>query len=369
MATRTIIAVTAIWLMFGLGSIANAQPTFPVRIDLSRMESAQRMHSVTGSLASRRRSTVASEESGLVVTVPFDAGDRVSAGDVLATLDVELLEIDKAEAEAELLRADAEIAEYAALVEQAERDLESIRDMKSRGAAQPKEVADAETDVKAAEARLTRGIRARALVDVRIRRLERRMRGTVIRAPFDGIIVERVAEVGQWVTIGGAIVRLVETGRIDAVLDVPESYVNNVEIGSSLEVRLPALGNSYTGRVRAIVPVAADRARTYPVKVDLDDQGGRLLSGMSVVAAVPSGGMQQALTIHRDSILQSPTGTYVYVIRGDAAFPTNVDVVSGAGADRVVVRGQLEPGAMVVVEGNERLFPSAGVTVTNPPGN
>ena len=70
-----------------------------------------------------------------------------------------------------------------------------------------------------------------------------------------------------------------------------------------------------------------------------------------------------ALTISRDAVLMSPTGAYVYAIREGAAYPVNVDIRSSAGVDRFVVSANLAEGTLLVTEGNEKLYPTAKVTV------
>ena len=85
---------------------------------------------------------------------------------------------------------------------------------------------------------------------------------------------------------------------------------------------------------------------------------------MSLTAWIPTGGNEPATTVPRDAILRSPTGAYVYAVRGGVAVRVTVDVRQSAGPERVVVIGSLESGEPLVVEGNERLYPGASVTVT-----
>lgn len=347
-----------------LTAIAQAQPASPVGVDKTRFESITKMHVVTGEVAVRRRSTVASEEAGLVLSAEFDAGDRVESGQTLAVLNDELLRLQLAQLQAELLQEQAKIEEAQVRVDRARRDLNDLENLLQRQAAQQKELEDARSEVASAQAAIKSTQSSAELVEARIRTMEHRLSLMTVKAPFAGVVVLKNAEKGQWVAAGGAIAEIIELDRIDAELRVPEYLVNDLAIGTSIEVMVSGAGEPTTGSVRAIVPEGDLRARTYPVKIELDNSDGRFLPGMSAKAWVPTARFEDVLTIDRDAVLSSPTGPYVYVVRGDAVFPVSIEILSSAGVERYAVRGELGPDMMVVVEGNEQLYPSAKVMIT-----
>ncbi len=344
-------------------SAALAQPASPVAADAVRLESVTRMHRITGEIAPRRRSTVAAEEAGIVRRIPVDAGQPVKVGEVLAELDSEILQLTLREQEAELAEALASVDEHQARSDWADADLKSLEDLLKQGAAKPKEVADKRSDALAEHAALRQSQESVRLSQARIDLINRRLRNKVILAPFDGVVIIKHAEVGQWVGVGGDIAEIVEIGQVDAVLDVPEWLVSQLEVGMSLEILPAAFDETVVGSIRAIVPLGDARARTYPVKVGMENPDGRFKPGMAVKGWVPSAEFDNALTISRDAVLMSPTGTYVYAIRDGAVFPVNVEIRSSAGVDRFVVSGNLTDGTLLVTEGNEKLYPSAKVTV------
>lgn len=346
-----------------LAPAALAQPASPVAVDPVRRESVTRMHRITGEIAARRRSTVASEEPGIVLRVPFDAGDTVKAGEVLAELDSAILELNLREQEAELAEAQASVDEHRARSEWADADLQSLEELQARGAAQPKEISDKRSEALAERAALRQAQESVRLAQARIDLIKQRLENKTILAPFDGVIVIKLAEVGQWVGVGGDIAELVELGQVDAVLDVPESLVSQLSVGMSLEILPAAFEDAVIGSIRAIVPIGDPRARTYPVKVALENEDGRYKPGMAVKGWVPSKEFDEALTVSRDAVLMSPTGPYVYAVRDGAAYPVNIDIRSSAGIGRFVVSGPLEEDVLLVTEGNEKLYPTAKVMI------
>jgi hypothetical protein len=116
------------------------------------------------------------------------------------------------------------------------------------------------------------------------------------------------------------------------------------------------------------VPDVAQGARTFPLIVELAPDE-RLAPGMTLTAQLPTGGLREALTVHRDAVLRNEVGAYVYVATpgGDdaggayqASFAP-VELLFYSGQRAAVRSPALQPGALVVIEGNERLYPSAPV--------
>jgi multidrug efflux pump subunit AcrA (membrane-fusion protein) len=113
--------------------------------------------------------------------------------------------------------------------------------------------------------------------------------------------------------------------------------------------------------VRQVVPMGENAARTFPVKVGLEDREGVLKPGMSVAALVPTAEREMRVTVPRDSVLRGPMGEYVWAESGGAALRVGVEVLFGSAehyAVRVLPGPPLRPGMSVVVEGGERvMFP------------
>ena len=164
-----------------------------------------------------------------------------------------------------------------------------------------KEVEDQRTMVAGNRARLDSAVAARDRAETEVQRTE-------VVAPFDGAVSQKMAEVGQWVAPGDAVVEMVSTGEIDAVFDLPERYVAGLSMGDAVGVRVEALEADLTGEVVAIRPDAATASRTFPVKVRIDDPGEQLRPGMSVVAQVPVAERKSVATVPRDAVLQTAGG-------------------------------------------------------------
>jgi membrane fusion protein, multidrug efflux system len=357
----------------GAGHKPMGMPPATVRVGEARAEKLRQRTAVIGRLREVRRATVAAEVEGKVLAVPVQEGDPVIGGQTV------LARIDGVWAKLDLARTQAQVAAAQATLDQSELDLSYLEQLLKAQSAKPKEVDDMRATVSADSARLSATIAERDRVEKEVERL-------VVLAPFDGSVTRKITEVGQWVAPGDEIVEVISHGRIDAVADVPEHVIDLIHVGDTAEVVIEPLGLPVRGELVAINPSGGNSARTFPVKVRLDDMDGRLKAGMSVTVWLPIGPAADYLTVPRDAVSYGVDGQSVWVgVPGEpegtggsgppvpTAEQVAVRVLFGEGG-RVAVeplsgRGQtpLTDGAVVVVEGSEGLTPGRTLIYTDDP--
>ncbi|MEX2217509.1 MAG: efflux RND transporter periplasmic adaptor subunit [Phycisphaerales bacterium] len=340
-------------------------PPTPVVVDEARMEPAEQWREVTGELRAARRALLATEEEGLIVSLEPQEGDQVEAGQVVARLRDTRAKLDVQKAEADLAVKAAEVAAREADVSKARRDVERIEEVMARSSAAASEVEDRKILMRAAEARL-----AGAKADVQSAQaaldwVRERLARMAVTAPFRARVVAKKAEVGQWARQGEPVLEVVALDEIDARVDVPEAFIDQlVRSGAPVRIRLSATGEVVEAPIAGVIPDADSRSRLFPVRVRLANPEGRLRPGMSIAALVPTGARQATLTISKDGVLRNDAGEYVLFNAGGTAAVAPVRTLFPVG-DRVAVQSSaLRPGAQVIVEGNERLFPGMPVAAT-----
>lgn len=342
-------------------------PPAVVRVDAVRQELVEQKRPVTGELRPARRVEVATREKGLVIELAVREGAEVKAGALVARLDATQLLLDQAVLEARGAPVHAQVAERESDVQVAERNVVSLEALVKNKAANPKELEDARNAVTAAKARLLASRADLKVIEAEIAKVRQRVKDMEIRAPFDGSVVRRATEVGAWLGEGAAVVELISTSQLDVWLEVPQSLFAFLDgRAGPIDVELTATGQSFALGGFRVIPDIDKRSRSFFV-VGSAKTALSLAAGMSVRAHVPTDEEREMITIHRDAILRNELGSYVYAVvpGGDdkppSAMPMQVDILFQSTERAVVRAGALQPGMQIVIEGNERLYPTAPI--------
>ena len=355
-------------------ALAQGPPPAAVVVDAVRREPIELWRQVTGELRSLQRSSLAAEEPGVVLTLAVEEGDRIEQGEVIARLDTTLAEIAIEAQEAEVQAQHAVIRQIEVELAQARRDEQRIRDLTDRAASNETELDRARTAVLRLEAQLARARANLRAAEVRLTDARQRVSDMTITAPFTGHITRKSTEVGQWLGRGDEVVELTSLERIEARLDVPEKLIARLREGSTqVRVIIDAIRvEDEQGRkvpyetlatISRIIPSADPLTRQFTVRVPIPNPEALARPGMSVIAFVPEGRFEPRMTIPRDAVLRDDAGEFVYFDAGGVAMPARIQT-RFVTQDRVVIApGTLQEGMLVVVEGNERLFPSQPLNI------
>jgi membrane fusion protein (multidrug efflux system) len=145
-------------------------------------------------------------------------------------------------------------------------------------------------------------------------------------------------------------------------VEVPERFYSQLLPGAEAPVSFESLPDvQVTGRVAAIIPRADPRARSFPIKVRISNEQGRIGVGMLAQVSLPVGETYRALVVPKDAVVRQGPTEIVFRITGDETVEV-VPVESKQGLGSwVVVKGPVSAGERVVTRGNERLRPGQSV--------
>jgi len=339
-------------------------PPALVRVDAVVTEAITEMRVVTGDLRAVRRATVASREAGAVIELPLEVGQRVEEGALLARLDARRLEIMLEQANADLAAAQATIAERQVDLDWRQDDFNLLLETSELSAASPKEMLDTRAAASLAQARLDQAERMLGIIERQIEFLQQRLADTEVRAPFAGVIVSKATEVGEWVGEGDAIAEVLEVDAVEAWINVPQGQYRALAADASgLQVMIDATGAVETPQSVRILPQVDQTARTFTVIARLTNEDGQFAPGMSITAWAPTDVRGDHLTISKNAVLRNDSGDFAYVVRDGVAMPARLRILFPADDRYVIQSAELAAGDLVVVEGNERLFPTAPVSI------
>jgi len=338
------VALVAAWLL--QSTPIHADTPAPVRVTRAVSAATAETLRLTGTVTTKRSARLSPRVSGLVTTVHVDAGDRVTEGDVLLELDPVLAELAQRRAAAALQEAQARLVEAKRLQGEARQLM--------------KDHIIPETDMhaRASNVDLTTAVVTRLEVEAR-EAAELLARHSVV-APFAGVISRKLTEAGEWVETGTPVLELVGTEHLRLDVQAPQERFLDIDAETPVSVRLDSHpDHSFTGRVAAKVPVNNPDARTFLVRVLLEDANGWMIPGMSAKATFGIRGAQSAVAVPRDALVRAADGTnrvwVVQTVDGQSrAFPRDVRLGRSLAETVEIVEG-LEADLPVVIRGNETL--------------
>jgi RND family efflux transporter MFP subunit len=244
----------------------------------------------TGYLESRRQAKIGARGTGRIESIHVEEGSRVQSGQVLAVLEHKDLDASLAAVNASLLRAKAALTEQDILIQQAKREFERIERLFKSKTASETDFDNAKFGYESAIARRGSLEAEVALAEARVREAEQMRENMFIRAPFDGTVISKDAEVGESILPGGmgeasgrgSAVTVADLEHLEVECDVKEDYISRISPGQNAEVAVDAVPKfRYQGRVRKIIPMG-DRARaTIKVQVEIVNVDARLFPNMS----------------------------------------------------------------------------------------
>lgn len=345
------LALAALLLPFAETLLAEGAQMPPARVVTAPVRQAQvaQTSMVTGVLAFERVANVASEVEGLVVEHRIVAGNTVKKGDVLVRLGTEFLEKDIDISYAQLGEVDADI-------ERLQREMKRFQSLEKQRAASRSAYEQVLYEHKAK-------LRQRDGLIKRVERLQLRIAKSTVHAPFDGLILEKNKELGEWVKIGDGLARIASTEQINARLPVSESLMRFQTPGTSMDLELPSLGKTVDGRLLAVEPVADVRSKTVFLKVRIPYTDG-VFENLTARAQVPVD-QARVMTLVPRAALVGGKQPQVYVVRDGKAVATPVEIEARTGTDLAIRTDSLAVGTPVVVDGNDRLRPGQAVQVVD----
>jgi len=227
-----------------------------------------------------------------------------------------------------------------------------------------------EDDVRSAEASLEQSrsalLQAKATLasaNASLDRSRQDMANAVLRAPIDGVVATRSAEVGQLLGPGTPAISLVTSGQVHFDALVPETDIARLVVGGAVEVTIDALsGRARQGRIGRIYPVGSSSSRNFTVRVDIDGEDGSERPGMFVRGRVGVD-RHSAILVSKDAIVKTESDEdSVFVIRDGAAYRKRVRLGIVGDKSVEIVEG-IESNAEVVVAGQSSLKDGVRVTV------
>jgi RND family efflux transporter MFP subunit len=358
------------WLARSWGTSAIDVETALVT-SVSSSQTSTRLNA-SGYVVAQRQADVASKATGRLIGLYAEPGDRVKTGQIVARIESADVAARVDQARANLAVADAALVQARTAADEARLDYDRKRRLLDEHLVSASEFDVIEARHKRAQSGVVSAEAAIKSATAAVRSAEIEVDNTIIRAPFDGTVLSKNADVGEIVapfgssaTAKAAVVRIADMGSLLVEADVSERNLDQVTIGSPCEITLDAFpSRPYRGTVETIVPTA-DRAKaTVLTKIRFLDRDERVLPEMSAKVAFLAEPLPETaaprLAVPSAAVVKREGRSTVFVVRDARAVETPVETGSLTG-QLVEVRSGLAPGDRVVLNPPENLKSGARV--------
>ena len=332
--------------LFPALALAAGPPPAPVEVAPARALEIAPFVWVSGTVIGRYDARLSAEVAGRLVRLP-EVGDAVAKGAPIALLDATSYRLALSEVEAEIAPIEALLVFY-------DREALRLERLAGQNNAAKNRLERTQADRNQALARI-RASKARIAI------ARDRLDKTQIRAPFAGVVTERLRAPGERVEAGDPVLRLVDPGRLEIRARIRQQSVPFVKRGDRLTLR--DNDSQIEGEVRAVIPAGDDISRLYEIRILFEQPDWPI--GRAVQVAVPIRQRQAVIAVPRDALVIRESGTRVYRVNADnlaELIPVETGVSS---ASHIEVIGGVNENDRIVTRGNERLRPGQPVRIIN----
>jgi HlyD family secretion protein len=327
----------------------------------------------TGYVVAQRKAAVASKATGRLVWLGVEEGSRVKKDEVIARLEDLDVRATREQTAASVMMAKANLEQGLAELHDAETALKRSQDLLKQGFV-------SQSSHDSAVARMEKSRAAMASLQAGIAVAQANLRGagvavdqTLIRAPFDGVVLTKSANIGDVITpfssaldSKGAVVSIADMSTLEVEADVSESSLFKVKPGQPVEIQLDALPDQrFRGVVARTVPTVDRSKATVMTKIRFVEPDARVLPEMSAKVSFLSQEVAEAdrkprPAVNPSAVVMRNGRNVIFVVKGDKA--AEVPVQTGARlGDFVEVLGGVQPGDKVVLRPGGKMKDGAGI--------
>ncbi len=363
-------------ILFSIGSyMTSGLSLHATRVQVTRVQRffqspARGLLTATGYVVAQRQASVASKGTGRLTAVRIDVGDRVTKGEIIATLEQADIKARLLQTHARLDVAKAALANARPELREATLHYRRIKVLWDKGLVTLSELDTAEARLRRARASVRSSYSAVKLAQAEIQAVKVDVENTLIRAPFDGTVMKKFAEVGEIVApmagasqSRGSVAAIADLRTLQVEAEVSESFLNSVGLDQPAHISLEAVPDHiYHGSVSQIVPTADRTKATIPVKIRFDDLDEKVFPDMSATVTFlsqsSSASQEEAppdtLGVSPDAIVTRNGQTTVLLVKDNVVSERPVE--TGAPRNGLIpIRGNVVQGNTVIINPSDDL--------------
>lgn len=326
----------------------------PVSVAIIQETPLDRVLPITGTLAPKSEALIAAQVEGQVEATLVDFGAPVKKGQ-------ELARVDTASYEALANQAAANLQKAKANAQEASQNLARIRELQQSKISSASELDTAVAREAAALAEVAATEAAEAIAKLNLTR-------SIVRAPFDGSVSERIATAGDYMRIGTPLFRIVDDSELKFIVQAPERNASDVKVGQPVKFEVDAWpGVTFEGNVYLISPAVSTDTRGFRVGALISNDDHRLKANTFARGEIILATQVPTPMVPLDAVVSFAGVTKVFVIANGTAQAREVTLGRVKDGLQEVLSG-LRPGEVVAVTGQTKLYEAARVRLLPAPG-
>lgn len=318
------------------GETAQQVKVVPVNVKVEPVILSTLAESViaTGNTLAATDIVYSAENAGKVEHLAVDLGDKVSKGQILARIDYQMQKAQKEQAQAAF--------------DLAQKTFDRLSALRNEELISQQQIDEAKNAVTQAKAQLT-------IAEVNFNH-------SVVRAVEKGTVVKKFMEKGEYVGPGSPIFQIVDYSKIKVEAQVPETQVAKIQKGMRAIVKIDALDEEFEGVVDVVVPSSDAVAKTFGIRVTVDNPDGKIFVGMAARIKAISDLHENVVVVPQEVVVEQMENRFVFVVNNDIARKINVKLGPSEG-HRVIIEEGLKPKDNLVVLGQRDLVDNQAVRI------
>ncbi len=365
--TLAVIALVILGLLYAKGVFTPSVQVQVATVSQFYPSQAFTMLNASGYVVAQRKSALASKVTGRLVWLGVEEGSPVKKDQVVARLENQDVSATRDQAAANVNVARFNLEQMQAELRDAKLSFNRYKELLSRGVIARQSYDDALARYEKAVAAVAAAESALKANTAALEGATALLEYTMIRAPFDGVVLTKDADVGDIVTPLGAaanakaaVVTIADMNSLEVEADVSESNLSQIKLGQPCEIQLDALPERrLRGEIHMIVPTADRSKATVMVKVRFIDKDRRILPEMSAKVAflarmAKAEDRKPRVALHQTALVHQGNKKVVFLVTGDRVTETRVTLGSPMG-DMLEVLGGVKVGDRVVLNPPDRL--------------
>lgn len=302
----------------------------------------------SGSVQANQSAQLSTRVMGFIKKIHAEVGDQLRAGQLAVSIQNTDLNAQRAQATAQI-----EAAKIA--LQNAEKDYNRFKVLFDQNSATEKELDDMRAQFNSAKARMATAQAVMQEVDAQYQYVE-------IRAPFSGVVTQKMAEEGDVAKAGHPILTMESTGDFEVHTLVPESRINEVELNTTAKIEITSSGQTVVGWVVQISPGTHNGSGQFTVKLSVEKNELPLRSGMYTKVSFPAKDHREVLLIPEKALIEKGDLKGVYTISHQNTAMLRWLRLGNSYGDQIEVLSGLTAEEPIIISAESRLYNGLKIT-------